>query len=167
MASSRTPAKFYSPLAIGAPEPYRALPVRLERMIHFIPPHNEKIRAKIKDARRCQSSEHPGHNRSFVLKGVGAVVRVAVIVAPRRFDPWKLQALDDGSQALGKSEQRRTRDLYGACLSRRPTAVLMLPLHACMRVQVKLHAWRYEGAQRQHCRRHIQRDAVDVLAGRI
>ncbi len=41
--------KFYSPLAIGAPEPYRALPVRLERMIHFVPPHNEKIRAKIKD----------------------------------------------------------------------------------------------------------------------
>jgi malyl-CoA/(S)-citramalyl-CoA lyase len=49
MAASRTPQKFYSPLAIGAPEPYRALPVRLERMIHFVPPHNEKIRAKIKD----------------------------------------------------------------------------------------------------------------------
>ncbi len=49
MAASRTPAKFYSPLAIGAPEPYRALPVRLERMIHFVPPHNEKIRGKIKD----------------------------------------------------------------------------------------------------------------------
>ncbi len=49
MAATRTPAKFYSPLAIGAPEPYRALPVRIERMIHFVPPHNEKIRAKIKD----------------------------------------------------------------------------------------------------------------------
>ena len=49
VAASRTPAKFYSPLAIGAPEPYRALPVRLERMIHFVPPHNEKIRSKIKD----------------------------------------------------------------------------------------------------------------------
>lgn len=49
MAATRTPAKFYSPLAIGAPEPWRALPVRLERMIHFVPPHNEKIRAKIKD----------------------------------------------------------------------------------------------------------------------
>ncbi|MBU2580117.1 MAG: CoA ester lyase [Alphaproteobacteria bacterium] len=45
--ASRTPAKFYSPLAIGAPEPYRALPVRLERMIHFVPPHNEKIRSKL------------------------------------------------------------------------------------------------------------------------
>lgn len=49
MASTRTPAKHFAPLAIGAPDPYRALPVKLERMIHFVPPHNEKIRAKIKD----------------------------------------------------------------------------------------------------------------------
>lgn len=49
MAATRTPAKFYSPLAIGAPEPLRAVPTRLERMVHFVPPHNEKIRAKIKD----------------------------------------------------------------------------------------------------------------------
>ena len=47
--ASRTPSKFYTPLAIGAPEPYRALPVRLERMIHFVPPHNEKIRSKLGD----------------------------------------------------------------------------------------------------------------------
>ena len=49
MAASRTPAKFFAPLAIGAPQPYRQLPVKLERMIHFIPPHNEKIRSKLKD----------------------------------------------------------------------------------------------------------------------
>ena len=49
MTATRSPAKFYAPLAIGAPEPCRALPVRLERMIHFVPPHNEKIRAKIKN----------------------------------------------------------------------------------------------------------------------
>lgn len=49
MSAVRTPAKHFAPLAIGAPEPYRALPVKLERMIHFIPPHNEKIRAKLKD----------------------------------------------------------------------------------------------------------------------
>ena len=47
MGHTRTPASFYKPHAIGAPEPYRAQPVRLERMIHFIPPHIEKIRAKI------------------------------------------------------------------------------------------------------------------------
>ncbi|MBC8051034.1 MAG: CoA ester lyase [Chitinophagales bacterium] len=47
MAHIRTPAKFYASLAIGAPEPFREKPVRLERMIHFVPPHLEKIRAKI------------------------------------------------------------------------------------------------------------------------
>ena len=49
MPATRTPAKFFSPLAIGAPEPFRAPPVQLERMIHFIPPHNAKITAKIGD----------------------------------------------------------------------------------------------------------------------
>ncbi len=49
MSAVRTPAKHFAPLAIGAPEPYRAPPVRIERMIHFVPPHNEKIRSKVKD----------------------------------------------------------------------------------------------------------------------
>ncbi len=43
----KLPRKFYEPLAIGAPAPFRALPVRLERMIHFVPPHLEKVRAKV------------------------------------------------------------------------------------------------------------------------
>ncbi len=47
MSASRTPARHFTPLAIGAPEPFRQVPVRLERMIHFLPPHNEKIRARI------------------------------------------------------------------------------------------------------------------------
>ena len=47
MSVTRTPAKHFAPLAIGAPEPYRQLPVRLERMVHFVPPHNEKIRARL------------------------------------------------------------------------------------------------------------------------
>ncbi|NVK17452.1 MAG: CoA ester lyase [Methylocystaceae bacterium] len=46
----RKPAKkFFEPLAIGAPEPYREVPVKLERMIHFFPPHMEKMRAKVPD----------------------------------------------------------------------------------------------------------------------
>lgn len=49
MTAIRTPVRHFAPLAIGAPEPYRALPVRLERMIHFVPPHNEKIQAKLGD----------------------------------------------------------------------------------------------------------------------
>jgi malyl-CoA/(S)-citramalyl-CoA lyase len=49
MTAIRTPARHFAPLAIGAPEPYRSLPVRLERMIHFVPPHNVKIQAKLGD----------------------------------------------------------------------------------------------------------------------
>ncbi len=45
----KLPSQFYKPLAIGAPEPLRELPVRLERMIHFVPPHIEKLRAKVPD----------------------------------------------------------------------------------------------------------------------
>src|SRR5690242_20904037 len=43
----KPPRQFYAPLALGAPAPLRELPVRLERMIHFVPPHNEKVRAKV------------------------------------------------------------------------------------------------------------------------
>ena len=47
--SIKPPKKFFEPLAIGAPAPYREVPVALERMIHFFPPHNEKMRSKIPD----------------------------------------------------------------------------------------------------------------------
>ncbi len=43
----KLPVNFYKPLAIGAPVPLRELPVRPERMIHFFPPHIEKIRARV------------------------------------------------------------------------------------------------------------------------
>ena len=43
----KLPRNFFKPLAIGAPSPLRELPVRLERMIHFVPPHNDKVRAKV------------------------------------------------------------------------------------------------------------------------
>ena len=43
----KLPRNFFKPLAIGAPAPLRELPVRLERMIHFVPPHNDKVRAKV------------------------------------------------------------------------------------------------------------------------
>jgi malyl-CoA/(S)-citramalyl-CoA lyase len=44
--TAKPPRKFFEPLAVGAPAPWRELPVRLERMIHFFPPHVEKMRAK-------------------------------------------------------------------------------------------------------------------------
>ena len=42
----KAPRRYFDPLAIGAPRPLLELPSRLERMIHFVPPHNEKVRAK-------------------------------------------------------------------------------------------------------------------------
>jgi malyl-CoA/(S)-citramalyl-CoA lyase len=45
----KLPRQFFQPLAIGAPAPMRDLPVQLERMIHFVPPHMEKMRAKVPD----------------------------------------------------------------------------------------------------------------------
>jgi malyl-CoA/(S)-citramalyl-CoA lyase len=48
----KAPRKFFEPLAIGAPPPYRELPMRLERMIHFVPPHVEKLRAKASELAR-------------------------------------------------------------------------------------------------------------------
>ena len=43
----KLPRNFYQPLAIGAPNPWREPLLRLERMIHFVPPHVEKLRAKV------------------------------------------------------------------------------------------------------------------------
>jgi len=43
----KLPRNFFKPLAVGAPAPLRDLPVKLERTIHFVPPHIEKLRAKV------------------------------------------------------------------------------------------------------------------------
>ena len=48
----KLPRQFYAPLAIGAPAPLREPPVRLERMIHFVPPHIAKLRAKVPELAR-------------------------------------------------------------------------------------------------------------------
>jgi malyl-CoA/(S)-citramalyl-CoA lyase len=48
----KLPRQFFAPLAIGAPAPLRELPVRLERMIHFVPPHLDKLRAKVPELAR-------------------------------------------------------------------------------------------------------------------
>ncbi|MBO6674595.1 MAG: CoA ester lyase [Rhizobiales bacterium] len=44
---TKTPHAFFRPLAIGAPEPFREPPTKVERMIHFVPPHIEKVVAKL------------------------------------------------------------------------------------------------------------------------
>jgi malyl-CoA/(S)-citramalyl-CoA lyase len=43
----KLPRDFFKPLAIGAPAPLRELPLRLERMIHFVPPQVKQVRSKV------------------------------------------------------------------------------------------------------------------------
>ncbi|CAN5844413.1 CoA ester lyase [soil metagenome] len=45
----RSPKDFFRPLAVGAPEPLRDIPVRPSRMIHFFPASNQKMVAKVPD----------------------------------------------------------------------------------------------------------------------
>ena len=47
LGSVRNPKDFFTPLAVGAPEPLREIPVRPSRMIHFFPPQNAKVVAKL------------------------------------------------------------------------------------------------------------------------
>jgi malyl-CoA/(S)-citramalyl-CoA lyase len=43
----KLPRNWFKPLALGAPAPLTELPHRLERMIHFVTPHVDRMRAKI------------------------------------------------------------------------------------------------------------------------
>lgn len=45
--TNKTPHAFFRPLAIGAPLPFAEPPARVERMIHFVPPHIDKVTAKL------------------------------------------------------------------------------------------------------------------------
>jgi len=48
----RNPRDFFKPLAIGAPQPVREIPVKPSRMIHFFDPSNPKMLAKLSDIAR-------------------------------------------------------------------------------------------------------------------
>ena len=43
----RSPKDFFRPLAVGAPDPIREIPARPSRVIHFFPPSNAKMVAKV------------------------------------------------------------------------------------------------------------------------
>ena len=43
----RNPKDFFTPLAMGAPDPVREIPARPSRVIHFFDPGNEKMAAKV------------------------------------------------------------------------------------------------------------------------
>ena len=92
---TKTPRGFYKPLAIGAPTPYRELPARVERMLHFVPPHLEvdvivgnledAIPAEHKDAARKGFIEMAlAHD--FAAAGVGLWTRINCLNSPWHFD---------------------------------------------------------------------------------
>ena len=45
----RSAKDFFTPLAVGAPDPLREIPARPSRAIHFFDPSNEKMASKIPD----------------------------------------------------------------------------------------------------------------------
>ncbi len=45
----QSPKDFFRPLAVGAPQPVHEVPFRPSRMIHFFPPSNAKMVAKVPD----------------------------------------------------------------------------------------------------------------------
>ena len=47
LARVRSARDFFRPLAVGAPAPLREIPFRPSRVIHFFPPQNDKVVAKV------------------------------------------------------------------------------------------------------------------------
>ena len=103
----KPPRQFYAPLASGAPAPQRDPPVRLERTIHFVPAHLERVRAKVpemarqvdvilanledaipadaKEAARAGAIEM-GRSFDFAKAGVGFWSRVNALNSPWHLD---------------------------------------------------------------------------------
>ena len=87
----KSPRAFFKPLAIGAPEPYRELPVRLERMIHFVPPHLEKLLARVPEIAK---------DVDVVLGNLEDAIPVDAKVAARRGFIEMAKATDFGTTGL-------------------------------------------------------------------
>lgn len=111
----KSPASFFKPLAIGAPEPIRERPIALERTIHFLPPHIEKMRAKagkiaktvdvllgnLEDAIPIEAKEAARHGFIEVAKSVdfgqtGLWTRVNALNSP-----WFLDDMTEIVAAVG------------------------------------------------------------------
>src|SRR5947209_10666259 len=113
----KPPRKFFEPLAIGAPAPFRELPVRVERMIHFVPAHLEKVRAKAAEMAR-QVDVLLGNLEDAIPADAKEAARAGFIEMAQKNDfggtglwtrinalnsPW---ALDDITQIVGAVGQK-------------------------------------------------------------
>src|SRR5438093_2481557 len=106
------PRNYFKPLAIGAPAPLRELPIKLERMIHFVPPHIEKLRARVPEL-IAQVDVVLGNLEDAIPADAKAAARAGFIAMAQATDfgatglwtrinalnsPW---ALDDITQIVG------------------------------------------------------------------
>ena len=103
----RNPRSFLRPLAAGAPQPLPELPARVERMIHFVPAHLEKIRsragelarqvdvvlANLEDAIPADAKREAragavamGRETDFAAAGCGYWVRINALNSPWHLD---------------------------------------------------------------------------------
>src|SRR5260221_12189846 len=112
----KLPRPFFQPLAIGAPAPLRELPVKLERMIHFVPPHVEKVTAKVPELVRQVDvvlgnleDAIPADAKEAARKGFIAMAKATEFGATgfwTRINPLNspraLDDITDGVAAIGK-----------------------------------------------------------------
>src|SRR4051795_12044983 len=111
----KLPRPFYQPLAIGAPAPLRELPVKLERMIHFVPPHVEKVTAKVPELARQVDvvlgnleDAIPAEAKEAARKGFIAMAKATEFGATGLWtrinalnSPWALDDITDIVAAIG------------------------------------------------------------------
>ncbi|MBP1466870.1 CoA ester lyase [Candidatus Chloroploca sp. M-50] len=111
----KLPVNFYKPLATGAPQPLRELPIRPERMIHFFPPHIEKIRARLPETARqvdvlCGNLEDAIPLDAKEAARAGFIEAIATLDAPETAiwvrvnalnSPWILDDMDQIVKAVG------------------------------------------------------------------
>lgn len=111
----RNPREFFKPLAIGAPEPLREIPVTPTRMIHFFPPHNERVRARVPEMAR-QVDVLLGNLEDAIPSDQKLAARAGLIEVARTADlagaalwtrvnsldsPWGLDDLVELVEAIG------------------------------------------------------------------
>src|SRR6476646_7490497 len=89
--SMKSPRQFFAALAAGAPAPLRELPVRLERMVHFVPPHNDKLRAKVAEL---------ANQVDVVLGNLEDAITIAAKQAARKGFIEMAKAVDFGATGL-------------------------------------------------------------------
>jgi malyl-CoA/(S)-citramalyl-CoA lyase len=115
----KPPRAFFRPLAQGAPDPLRELPVRLERVIHFLPTHIGKLTARAAETARevdvvCGNLEDaiPADAKDAARAGFIAMARAVDFAAlgtglwVRINGPGASWHLDDLTQIVGSCGDR-------------------------------------------------------------